>query len=47
VEKATLDGMLDARAAGYPAVSIGLDGERVRVTGIPAEQAAAAGAARR
>lgn len=47
VEKATLDGMLDARAAGYPAVSIGLDGERVRVTGIPAEQAGAAAAARR
>ncbi|HML81980.1 MAG TPA: AAA family ATPase [Thiomonas arsenitoxydans] len=47
VEKATLDGMLDARAAGYPAVSIGLDGERVRVTGIPAEQVGAAIAARR
>ena len=47
VEKATLDGMLDARAAGYPAVSIGLEGERVRVTGISAEQTGAAAAARR
>jgi ATP-dependent Clp protease ATP-binding subunit ClpA len=46
VEKATLDGMLDARAAGYPAVSIGLAGERVRVTGIPAEAGAAVAARR-
>ncbi len=46
VEKSTLDGMLDARAAGYPAVSISLDGERVRVTGIPAEQAGGVVAAR-
>jgi ATP-dependent Clp protease ATP-binding subunit ClpA len=34
VESAVVDGLLEARDSGYKAVAIGIDGTKVRVTGV-------------